>query len=237
MELLLRLELAEHAIDSYRERVRSFYFSVLMSKFCCPQCEGPFQLVGPSIARCNCGAEFDPTVTFQRSCCCGAILVKRHSHYACCACDNLVPSIFLFDEVIFNSGYFRDRMRLSREQRRREQAEMRAILTVAKSGQLPLPDRFDLDDIPGLETDIDRLIGVEDTDRAIQKRVTSLNIDDYRLHIVGLLGTELLFSTIEPLIPETRRDKVYRFISLIFMEQDREVRLSQYGEDILVERR
>jgi len=237
MELLSRLALAERAIDAYRERVRSFYFSVLMSKFHCPQCQGPFQLVGPSMARCNCGAAFDPTVSFQRSCCCGANLVKKQLHYACRACDNLVPSIFLFDEVIFNSEYFREKMRLSREQIRREQAEMRAMLMVARSGQLPLINKFDLDHTPGLETDIDRLIGVGDTDRATQEREMSLNIDDYRLHIVSLLETEVLFSSIEPLIPEERRDKVYRFISLIFMEQDREIRLSQCGNDILVERR
>jgi hypothetical protein len=35
---------------------------------------------------------------------------------------------------------------------------------------------------------------------------------------------------------DCRRDKVWRFVTLIFMAQDREVELTQYGRDILVGR-
>jgi hypothetical protein len=164
-------------------------------------------------------------------------LVKRQCHYACNACGEVVPSIFLFDEVVFDSEYFREKMRLSREQRRREQAETRAVLRAERSGPLSFFDEVDLNALPGLLTDLDCLIGARNTDEPLQDWEKSLTLNDYRLHIVGLLQTEVLFSSIVPLISEERRDKVYRFISLIFMEQDREVRLSQYGEDILVERR
>ncbi len=236
-DLLSRMAAVENVIESYRASVRNFYFSVLLSKFRCPQCQGQFQVVGPSAALCGCGAAFDPTVTFQKSGCCGAVLVKRQCHYACNVCGDVVPSIFLFDEVLFDSEYFREKMRLSREQRRREQAETRVILRAERSGTLSIFDEVDLNALPGLMADLDGLIGAKNTDERVQEWENSLTLNDYRLHIVGLLQTEVLFSSIVPLISEERRDKVYRFISLIFMEQDREVMLSQYGEDILVERR
>ena len=227
----------ESVIESYRVSVRSFYFSVLLAKFRCPQCQGSIQLVEPSSALCGCGAAFDPTLVFQKSGCCGAILVKRQCHYSCNVCGEVVPSIFLFDGVIFDSEYFRDKMRLSREQRRREQAETRAVLRAERSGTLSIFDEVDLNALPGLVTDLDDLIGVSTTDQNIQEWERNLSIEDYRRHIFNLLDAEIVFSSISPLFPEERRDKVYRFISLIFMEQDREVSLSQYGEDILVERR
>ena len=236
-DLLSRMAAVENVIESYRASVQSFYFTVLLSKFRCPQCQGSFQLVGPSSALCICGAGFDPTLIFQKSGCCGAILVKRQCHYACSVCGDVVPSIFLFDEVLFDSEYFREKMRLSREQRRREQAETRAILRAERSGTLSFFDEIDLNALPGLLTDIDDLIGAKNTDEPLQEWERNLSIEDYRRHIVSLLDAEIVFSSISPLFPEERRDKVYRFISLIFMEQDREVRLSQYGEDILVERR
>ena len=236
-DLLSRMAVVENVIGSYRTSVRSFYFGVLLSKFRCPQCQGQFQVVGPSSAQCNCGAVFDPTIVFQKSGCCGALLVKRQCHYSCGVCGDVVPSIFLFDEVVFDSEYFREKMRLSREQRRREQAETRAILRAERSGGLSIFDEVDLNALPGLLTDLDCLIGARSIEERQQDWERNLSIEDYRRHIANLLDAEIVFSSISPLLPEERRDKVYRFISLIFMEQDREVRLSQYGEDILVERR
>ena len=236
-DLLSRMAAVENVIGSYRGRVRSFYFGVLLSKFRCPHCQGQFQVVGLSSALCGCGAAFDPTIVFQRSGCCGAILVKRQCHYACSVCGEVVPSIFLFDEVVFDSEYFREKMRLSREQRRRERAETRAILRAEGSATLSFFDEVDLNALPGLLTDLDDLIGARSIEDHPQDWERNLSIEDYRRHIANLLDDEIVFSSISPLFHEERRDKVYRFISLIFMEQDREVMLSQYGEDILVERR
>jgi hypothetical protein len=46
----------------------------------------------------------------------------------------------------------------------------------------------------------------------------------------------MLFSDIAPLSEDWRKDKIWRFVTLIFMRQDSEVSLTQYGADILVER-
>ena len=37
-------------------------------------------------------------------------------------------------------------------------------------------------------------------------------------------------------IEDSRKDRIWRFVTLIFMLQDHEVSLTQYGSDILVER-
>ena len=236
-DLLSQIATVENVIGTYRGRVRSFYFSVLLSKYRCPHCRAQFQIVGPSSSVCGCGSAFDPTVTFQRSNCCGANLVKRQCHYACSVCGNVAPSIFLFDEIIFDNEYFREKMRLSREQRGRERAESQTFLRAERSGSLSLFDVVDLNTVPGLLTDLDDLVGARSIEERPQDWERNLSIEDYRRHIVNLLDSEMTFSSISPLFPDERRDKVYRFISLIFMEQDREIRLSQYGEDILVERR
>ncbi len=52
--------------------------------------------------------------------------------------------------------------------------------------------------------------------------------------MIGLGGR--LFSAISPMVNDSRKDKAWRFITLIFMEQDREITLTQYGSDVLVER-
>jgi chromatin segregation and condensation protein Rec8/ScpA/Scc1 (kleisin family) len=62
-------------------------------------------------------------------------------------------------------------------------------------------------------------------------------MDEYRQHILSSLGwTEILFSTIDPFTEDSRLDRVWRFIALIFMENDGELELTQYGNDILVQR-
>jgi hypothetical protein len=37
------------------------------------------------------------------------------------------------------------------------------------------------------------------------------------------------------LLEDRRMDKIWRFVTLIFMQQDGEVSLTQYGDEVLVE--
>ena len=60
----------------------------------------------------------------------------------------------------------------------------------------------------------------------------------YRNHILSALGWDLmLFSQIQPLVADIRDDKINRFITLVFMDHEREVELSQYGDDLSIQRR
>ena len=66
---------------------------------------------------------------------------------------------------------------------------------------------------------------------------TAFSMTQYRGHILSFIGLGgRLFSAISPMVDDSRKDKTWRFITLLFMEQDREVTLTQYGSDLLVER-
>jgi hypothetical protein len=63
------------------------------------------------------------------------------------------------------------------------------------------------------------------------------SMQKYREHILSSLGDgSRVFSNIEGLMQDCRLDRIWRFVTLIFMQQDGEVVLSQYGNDLLVER-
>jgi hypothetical protein len=94
-----------------------------------------------------------------------------------------------------------------------------------------------LKSIPGLTEALNDFIGAKIIGGYEFAPKSEFRMNDYRNHILSILGLgSRLFSDIAPLIGDPRRDKIWRFITLIFMTQDREVALTQYGADILVER-
>jgi hypothetical protein len=59
----------------------------------------------------------------------------------------------------------------------------------------------------------------------------------YREHILSNLGWGMVsFSGIPPIGEQTRRDRACRFITLVFMRNDREIDLIQEGDNIWVQR-
>ena len=62
-------------------------------------------------------------------------------------------------------------------------------------------------------------------------------MDDYRDHILSMLTWDsMLFSNITPIVDDSRRDRVRRFITLIFMQNDQEVELTQDAHEIWVQK-
>ena len=110
----------------------------------------------------------------------------------------------------------------------------------SRSGALLLMEEPCLESIPGLAEALNSFIGTEMASGCAYVPYvpkSGFRMGDYRNHILSLLGVgSRLFSDIAPLMDESRRDKVWRFVTLIFMAQDREVELTQYGRDILVGR-
>lgn len=85
--------------------------------------------------------------------------------------------------------------------------------------------------------DLDAFIGSEMVSADVFSYKTAFSMTQYRGHILSVIGLGgRLFSTISPMTDDSRKDKSWRFITLLFMEQDREVTLTQYGSDLLVER-
>ena len=222
-------------VSDFKELVKAYYFEVILSLYRCPICDDRLQIKGPSQCSCSSGHTFDPTLEFQQSSCCGAKLVSKTFHYACSRCHQSVPSSFLFDERIFDRAYFREMMGEARTRERRKREELKLLMAGSRSDTLLLTEEPVLESIEGLTEALDGFIGTEMGGLKDFLSSPDFSMGDYRNHILSVIGTgSMLFSDIPPLIGESRRDKIWRFITLVFLQQDREVSLTQYGADILV---
>jgi len=159
-------------------------------------------------------------------------------HYACTRCGKTVPSKFLFDERLFNREYFRHRVAESRARKKVEETTLKGMVR-SPSGILWLSEELNLARIDGFVQDLDRLCrGEGETDAYYPDDLESeFDMSVYWHRVAGLLLSEnILFNPITPLHPDIRKDRAWLFTTLIFMEHEREVCLTQYGDDILVER-
>jgi hypothetical protein len=220
-----------------KEEAKNFYFRVLLSQYECPECGGHLVMTGQSQCSCSCGNIVDPTLAFQWSPCCAARLVRKTFHYACSRCQQAVPSRFLFDERLFDKAYFREMMQESRERAKTRREEIRRLLAGSRSDPLVLMETPCIHSIPGLAEDLNDFIGTKVEGFIAFETKSDFRMEDYRNHILSVLQMgRRRFSAISPLLEDCRMDKVWRFVTLIFMEQDLEIHLTQYGPDILVER-
>jgi len=128
-------------------------------------------------------------------------------------------------------------MQESRKRAKHKKEEIQRILAENRSGVLTLLEEPDLDSIPGLLQDLDDFIQPGDTGQFIFHIENNSYMNDYRNNILSVLTWNgVLFSDITPLIADFRRDRIRRFITLIFMQNDREIELTQYENDILIEK-
>ena len=232
-------DILQHVYD-YREHVKAFYFEVMLSPYACPKCGGALRMTAQSECSCYCGNVIDPTVAFQVSLCCQARLWRNTCHYTCSRCHKMVPSRFLFDERLFDKEYFRAMMQESRQRTASRKEEIRRLLADSRSGAVTLMEPPELETIPGLLQDMDDFIRSNPClmDGVSFTLKSDFNMAAYRTHILSLLDCPTFrFSDISPLMGDYRRDRVRRFITLIFMDNEQEVEIRQYGDDLLIQRR
>ena len=174
-------------------------------------------MTGQSQCSCSFGHVLDPTLTFQQSPCCSAKLIRKTFHYACSQCHKTVPSRFLFDERLFDKAYFREMMRGARTRQRIKREGLKLLLAGSRSDTPMLLDEPNLESIPGLKEALDGFIGNEMVGLKDFLSRSDFSMDDYRNHILSTMGNgSILFSDIPPLIEEPRRDRIWRFITLVF---------------------
>jgi hypothetical protein len=227
-------------VSVFKNKAKQYYFEVILSGFQCPACVGQLHMTGSSQCSCSCGNVFDPTLVFQKSACCGAGLIRKTFHYACSKCRKSTPSRFIFDERVFDKAYFREMMRESRERKKKKREEIRELLAESRSESFSLSEKPDLDSIPGLIEDLNEYIqnALDESNQYSFDVDQPFDMDKYREHILSMLCWDSrLFSDIVPIIEDNRKDRVRRFITLIFMEHEREVELIQLGDDLSVQRR
>jgi len=226
-------------IVEFKQKARDYYFEVILSVYSCPDCGGRFHMTGQSQCSCSCGKKLDPTLAFQKSTCCGATLNRKTSHYTCSICSKIVPSRFLFNERVFDKTYFREMMQESRRKTNEKREEIRRLLAESRSGILSFSEDMQLESIPGLVEDLNRFIKTEfsEIDYLTFDDHKKFNMDDYRKHILSCLSwNSVFFSSMKPLIGNIRYDRIWRFVTLVFMQNNREIELTQFGNDLKVQR-
>ncbi len=227
------------AVVQLKAEARCYYFDVMLSGFACHLCGQKLRMLEAGLAICLSGHELDPAVVFQRSGCCEAKLVRRSFHYACASCGKTVPSRFLFDERVFDRAYFRQRMAESRAKARRRREVMRLARREERSRGLTLLEEPQVDRLPGFTEALSGFIGfgagVWGEEFSLTGNLPGLS--RYRHHILDSVHMyrQIMFSRIDPLINDARRDRAMRFVALIFLLQDCEVQVTQYGSDIEIE--
>jgi len=237
--LVREIKAVLNQIWAFKGRAKAFYFEVLLSTVRCPNCDGRLKMTGQSECTCSCGNVLDPTVEFQKSTCCGGKLVRKTFHYTCSRCQRVIPSRFLFDEKLFDGEYFRVMMQESRRRSQRKKEEIRRLLAESRSGALQLLEDPNLGCIPGLLEDLDGFIN-DGSNEMVEFHFDleqPFEMDKYREHILSNLGwNSTQFSDIDPVIDDYRKDRVWRFVTLVFMQHDREVEIEQNGNDLLIQR-
>jgi len=222
------------AVSRFAERVRWFFYTVMLSGHECPKCSGRLEMMQEGRARCSsCGHLFDPTVIFQRCAACGGkpkLVVRR---YQCSECGSNIQSRFLFDGLVFNVDYFRQKMVESRQRKAEQRERVRQMLAESRSSHIPLPIA-ELDSVPGLVDVLNALTQGSDSHAFIQS-TAEFNLKRYQAHIQAhLQPVPITLCEIPPLSENARKDKIWRFIALIFLAHDGVVDIWQEGLNIMV---
>lgn len=127
-------------VTGFAGRVRKLYYAVMLLGHSCPKCGGRLIMIDEGRCQCrSCGHEFDPTVAFQRCSVCGGKPVLHIRRYQCSQCGADISSRFLFDGLVFDPLYFRQKMAESRQRKMQQREWIRKMLTENFSGALSLP--------------------------------------------------------------------------------------------------
>jgi len=234
--LLRGVEELRHRVDAYKVQARVFYLEVLLSQYACPQCGRALRPRGASACQCIGGHTWDPTIEFASSPCCGAKVRRARCHYVCTNCGTALRSPFLFDERLLDAQYFCEKMAECRERKRRRKEELRLFLAASRSSDLCLTEMPHTKNVEELSRDLDVFVdSTAEAGRYDPREDDEFRPEEYRRVILATLDAcSIRFSALPCICSDLRLDRARRFMTLLFMEQDREVWLEQRGQDILV---
>lgn len=217
------------------DKVRAFYYEVMLSEHRCPRCEVGLEMIREGRCRCReCGLELDPTVVFQRCSACGGELRLNVRRYSCRSCGADVPSRFVFDGLIFDAEYFRQKMAESRERKRELRERVRQMLAASRSESILAPQ------IEGLTSDLllalDGLMTGPESCR-MPDLSSRFDLNRYQSHVNAHIGPiATAFDEIPPLSENPRLDRIWRFITIIFLAHASTIDVWQDGQIIMVKK-
>ena len=222
------------AVETFIQKAKRFFYSVMLLGYRCPKCDGSLVMAAEGRCKCtSCGIEFDPTVTFQRCSACGGTPVLRVRRYQCKQCGSDISSKFLFDGLVFETEYFRQKVAESRERKKEQRERVRQMLEESRSADLPL-GAVDLTTVPGLLDALNSLTSGLDMAFTVESR-DEFDLNRYETHIEAhIQDFPLNLSEIPPLSKNLRKDLIWRFIAVIFLAHTGIVDVVQNRQDILV---
>lgn len=225
--------LIEECVARLMEKVRWLCYAVALFQKECPECGSPsLHMLRDSWCRCSaCGHECDPTLRFQRCPDCDSRLAKQVYHYWCPHCRQAVRSFYTFDAKVFDPAYFREMMRESRRRKLARVEELKALLAGSRSSPSE-PDCPMDTGLTELQTDLDRVVAIPVAlFRDAFLKPPTFDIDLYRRHIAELVeGCVVSFDGISALIQDARLDRVFRFIAVVFMDQEGVLEIQQEAD-------
>lgn len=222
------------AVAGWAEHARVFFYEVMLADRTCPDCTGPLRMVAEGQCQCSsCSRSFDPTPIFQRCPSCGGSVELKINHYQCRRCGIDVPSRFLFEGLVFDAEYFRQKMAEHRQRKFEQRERVREMLQMARSPPL-LPGQADLQDVPGLvEALNDLTIGCEPA--VIWWPASEFDLARYESHVQAHVGPiPLGFDQIPPLYEDRRLDRVRRFIAILYLASAGIIDVWQEGQVVMV---
>ena len=185
-------------VGRYRDGARAFYYEVMLSGQSCPRCGGGLVMAAEGRCRCTgCGAEFDPTVEFQRCSSCDGVPRIRARHYECSRCRAVIASRFLFDGLVFDAAYFRQKMAEHRQRQRESRDRVRAMLAENRSPPLA-PMTADAVGTAGLWEALNHLAMVPPP--GVAETRERFDLQRYQTHVrahVGTIAVMAEYGTIE----------------------------------------
>ncbi|MCP4612814.1 MAG: hypothetical protein GY845_29315 [Planctomycetes bacterium] len=224
------------AVGVFVQKAKRFFYSVVLFGRRCPKCNGSLVMASEGQCKCtSCGIEFDPTVAFQNCSACGGIPVLRVRRYQCknCGCD--ISSKFLFDGLVFEAEYFRQKIAESRQRKKEQRDRVRQMLEESRSAYLPL-GAVDLTTVPGLLDALNSLTSDSDTAFAVESR-DEFDLKRYETHIQAhIQDFHINLTEIPPLSKNLRKDLIWRFLAVIFLAHAGIVDVVQNRQDILVKK-
>jgi hypothetical protein len=224
------------AVERFVGHARKFFYTVMLSEQTCPQCGGMLAMIGESRCRCeNCRHEFDPTVAYQRCSICGGVPILHIRRYHCKACGSEINSRFVFDTLPYDAAYFKQRMQESRQRKQEQLEQVRQMLAQSRSDPVAY-EACDLNSVPGLVDALNWLTSGIDEETLIALK-NRFDLNKYEEHVVKCIGVDPVnLRDIPPIIDDAKRDLIWRFVAVIFLEHFRQVEIVQENDIIWVKK-
>jgi hypothetical protein len=222
------------AVEKFLTKAKRFYYLVMLFGYRCPKCSSSLMMVTEGMCRCKrCRYEFDPTIEFQRCLNCGGVAILRVRRYQCKKCGGDITSKFLFDGIVFDTEYFRQKMAESRQRKKEQKQRVQQMLAECHSGPLTLKAP-DLNSVPGLVDALNGLTAGLDASVVLELK-DKFDLGRYQEHIKSHLEIEPMdLRQIPPLAEDLRLDLIWKFIAAIFLDHAGLVEIYQQDDAIWV---